>query len=134
MRLPLYNREVSIITDRDVDPEYGTGAVMICTFGDKTDVSWVNRYDLDIIEAIDETGVMNEVAGKYAGFTIPECKSAIIEDLKSEGFLTKQEKVDQNVGLCWRCKTPIEILVKKQWFVAVKKLTDEIYEAADEMT
>jgi valyl-tRNA synthetase len=134
VRLPLYNREVSIITDRDVDPEYGTGAVMICTFGDKTDVSWVNRYDLDIIDAIDETGVMNDVAGKYAGFTIPECKSAIIEDLKSEGFLTKQEKVDQNVGLCWRCKTPIEILVKKQWFVAVKKLTDDIYEAADEMT
>ena len=52
--VPLYNRPVKIITDTDVDPEFGTGAVMICTFGDKTDVSWVNRYGLDIIEAIDE--------------------------------------------------------------------------------
>ena len=134
VELPLYGRKVKIITDRDVDPEYGTGAVMICTFGDKTDVSWVNRYGLDIIEAIDDKGLMKEVSGKYAGLTIPECKKSIIEDLKSEGYLTKQEKVDQNVGLCWRCKTPIEILVKKQWFVAVKKLTNQIVEAADEIS
>ncbi len=134
VELPLYKRNVKIITDRDVDPEFGTGAVMICTFGDKTDVSWVNRYGLDIIEGIDEQGVMKEVSGKYAGLTIPECKKSIIEDLKSEGYLIKQEKVDQNVGLCWRCKTPIEILVKKQWFVAVKELTDQIREAADEIT
>lgn len=134
VELPLYKRNVKIITDRDVDPEFGTGAVMICTFGDKTDVSWVNRYDLDIIEGIDEQGVMKEVSGKYAGLTIPECKKSIIKDLKSEGYLTKQEKVDQNVGLCWRCKTPIEILVKKQWFVAVKELTGQIREAADDIT
>ena len=134
VELPLYGRKVKIITDRDVDPEYGTGAVMICTFGDKTDVSWVNRYGLDIIEAIDDKGLMKEVSGKYAGLTIPECKKSIIEDLKSEGYLTKQEKVNQNVGLCWRCKTPIEILVKKQWFVAVKKLTNQIVEAADEIS
>jgi valyl-tRNA synthetase len=134
VELPLYGRKVKIITDRDVDPEYGTGAVMICTFGDKTDVSWVNRYGLDIIEAIDDKGLMREVSGKYSGLTIPECKKSIIEDLKSEGYLTKQEKVDQNVGLCWRCKTPIEILVKKQWFVAVKKLTNQIVEAADEIS
>ena len=134
VELPLYGRKVKIITDRDVDPEYGTGAVMICTFGDKTDVSWVNRYGLDIIEAIDDKGLMREVSGKYAGLTISECKKSIIEDLKSEGYLTRQEKVDQNVGLCWRCKTPIEILVKKQWFVAVKKLTNQIVEAADEIS
>ena len=133
VKLPIYNREVKIITDETVDPEYGTGVVMICTFGDKTDVEWVTRYDLDIIDAIDEKGEMLPVAGKYAGMPIKECRKAIINDLKEEGFLIKQEDVDQNVGVCWRCKTPIEIMTKKQWFVAVKNMTEDIIEQAKSM-
>lgn len=129
--VPIYKRPVKIITDTDVDPEFGTGAVMICTFGDKTDVSWVNKYGLEIIESIDETGLMKEVSGKYSGLTISECKSAIIEDLKDDGCLIKQEPTYQNVGLCWRCKTPIEILVKKQWFVSVKELENQIIETTE---
>ncbi|BDZ71622.1 valine--tRNA ligase [Methanobacterium petrolearium] len=131
--VPLFNRDVKIITDQEVDPEFGTGAVMICTFGDKTDVTWVNRYNLDIIEAINEQGIMQDVCGKYSGLTLAECKKTIVEDLDKEGFLTKKEKVDQNVGQCWRCKTPIEILVKKQWFVAVKELNNQIEDAAEGM-
>ncbi len=133
VKVPLFDREVEIITDQEVDPEFGTGAVMICTFGDKTDVMWVNRYNLDIIEAINEQGIMQDVCGKYAGLTLAECKQAIVNDLDKEGYLTRKEKVDQNVGLCWRCKTPIEILVKKQWFVAVKELNSQIEEAAENM-
>ncbi len=131
--VPLFNREVEIITDQDVDPQFGTGAVMICTFGDKTDVTWVNRHNLDIIEAINEQGIMQDVCGKYSGFTLEKCKELILEDLEKEGFLVKKEKVDQNVGQCWRCKTPIEILVKKQWFVAVKKLNQQVIDAARDM-
>ncbi len=131
--LPIYEREVKIITDKSVDPEYGTGVVMICTFGDKTDVEWVTRYDLDVIDAISENGLMLPVAGKYEGMEIKECRQAIIEDLKNEGFLIKQEEVDQNVGLCWRCKTPIEIMTKKQWFVAVNKMQQDIIEQAKSM-
>jgi valyl-tRNA synthetase len=131
--VPLFDREVEIITDREVDPQFGTGAVMICTFGDKTDVTWVNRYHLDIIEAINEQGIMQEVCGKYSGLTLAECKGLIVEDLEKEGFLNKKEKVDQNVGQCWRCKTPIEILVKKQWFVAVKQLNQQIINSAEGM-
>lgn len=133
LEIPLYNREVKVITDEDVDPEFGTGAVMICTFGDKTDVSWVNRHDLDVIEAINDEGIMMEVAGKYAGCTLEQCKKDITKDLKTQGYLVKQEKVDQNVGLCWRCKTPIEILVKKQWFVAVNQLIKEITDTTNQM-
>jgi valyl-tRNA synthetase len=133
VQVPIFGQNVKIITDTDVDPEFGTGAVMICTFGDKTDVSWVNRYGLDIIEAIDEKGIMTEAAGKYQGLSLAQCKLQTIEDLEKEGFLLKKENVDQNVGQCWRCKTPIEILVKKQWFVAVKELSKEIEDAANVM-
>lgn len=133
VEVPLSSQKVKIIADEEVDPEFGTGAVMICTFGDKTDVAWVNKYDLDVIEAITEQGILTEAAGKFAGMGLKEAKGKTIEALKEEGYLTKQEEVDQNVGQCWRCKTPIEILVKKQWFVAVTKMIDEIKEAAEKM-
>jgi len=133
LQVPLFGRSVEVITDAEVDPEFGTGAVMICTFGDKTDVLWVNKYDLDIIEAIDEQGIMQDVSGEYCGLSIKECKEKIIEDLKKEGYLKKQENVEQNVGLCWRCKTPIEILVKNQWFVAVKDLIEDVKHTTDEI-
>lgn len=133
VEIPLFGRNVEIITDEEVDPEFGTGAVMICTFGDKTDVLWVNKYNLDVVEALDEKGIMKDVSCKYAGMNIEECKEKIVEDLQSEGYLKKQEKVDQNVGLCWRCKTPVEILVKNQWFVDVKSMLDGVKEATDEM-
>ncbi|MDR1721703.1 MAG: valine--tRNA ligase, partial [Methanobrevibacter sp.] len=133
VEVPISGQEVKVIADEEVDPEFGTGAVMICTFGDKTDVSWVNKYDLDIIEAIDEKGIMTKAAGKYEGMTLKECKSAIIEDLKSLGCVEKQEKVEQNVGQCWRCDTPIEILVKKQWFVNANKLNQDIKDATEEI-
>jgi len=133
LEVPLFGRSVEVITDAEVDPEFGTGAVMICTFGDKTDVLWVNKYDLDIIEAIDEQGIMQDVSGEYCGLSIKECKEKIIEDLKKEGYLKKQENVEQNVGLCWRCKAPIEILVKNQWFVAVKDLIEDVKHTTDEI-
>ncbi len=133
VEVPLSGQKVKVIADEEVDPEFGTGAVMVCTFGDKTDVSWVNKHNLDIIEAIDEKGIMTKSSGRYEGMTLNECKLATIEDLKEEGFMVKQEPVDQNVGQCWRCKTPIEILVKKQWFVAVSKLIDDIKSATNSM-
>ncbi|WP_458454628.1 valine--tRNA ligase [Methanobrevibacter sp.] len=133
VEVPLSHQKVKIIADEEVDPEFGTGAVMICTFGDKTDVSWVQKYDLEIINAIDETGTLTSAAGRYEGMDLQSCKKQTIEDLDSEGYLLKQEQVDQNVGQCWRCKTPIEILVKKQWFVAVRDLIEKTKVAADEM-
>lgn len=133
VEVPLSHQKVKIIADEEVDPEFGTGAVMICTFGDKTDVSWVQKYDLEIINAIDETGTLTAAAGRYEGMDLQSCKKQTIEDLDAEGYLLKQEQVDQNVGQCWRCKTPIEILVKKQWFVAVRDLIEKTKVAADEM-
>lgn len=133
VEVPLSCQKVKIIPDEEVDPEYGTGAVMVCTFGDKTDVSWVNKHNLEVIDAINEKGLLTSAAGRYEGMDLQTCKVKTIEDLDNEGYLLKQEKVDQNVGQCWRCKTPIEILVKKQWFVAVRELIDKTKRAAEEM-
>ncbi|MCC7554003.1 MAG: valine--tRNA ligase [Methanobacteriaceae archaeon] len=133
VEVPLSCQKVKIIADSEVDPEFGTGAVMVCTFGDKTDVTWVNKHELGVIEAIDEKGIMTKESGRFEGLDLKECKIRSIEELEKEGYLLKQENVDQNVGKCWRCKTPIEILVKKQWFIAVRELTNKIKDAVNDM-
>jgi valyl-tRNA synthetase len=133
VEVPLSHQKVKIIADEEVDPEFGTGAVMICTFGDKTDVSWVQKYDLEVIEVMDDDGTLTSAAGRYEGMDLQACKKQTIEDLDAEGYLLKKEEVDQNVGQCWRCKTPVEILLKEQWFVAVRDLIEKTKVAADEM-
>ena len=133
VEVPLSHQKVKIIADEEVDPEFGTGAVMICTFGDKTDVSWVQKYDLEVIDVMNDDGTLTEAAGRYEGMDLQSCKKQTIEDLDSEGYLLKKEEVDQNVGQCWRCKTPVEILLKEQWFVAVRDLIEKTKTAADEM-
>mgnify|MGYP000085333944 CR=1 FL=1 len=119
--VPLFGQEVELIMDDEVDPEFGSGAVMICTFGDKQDVTWWAEYDLDLRAVFTEDGHLNEQAGEYEGLTIDEAKETIAEDLESEGYLNDTEPVEQSVGACWRCDTPIEILSKEQWFVEVDK-------------
>ncbi len=131
VKVPIFGHEVPVIGDKEVDPAFGTGVVMICTFGDKQDVRWWMEHELPLRKAIDKNGLMTSIAGKYEGMTIPECKDAIIRDLEAEGYLFEQKTLDQNVGMCWRCDTPIEILSERQWFVKID--TDAVAEVADEV-
>lgn len=119
LKVPLFGHEVTIISDDQVDMTFGSGAVMICTFGDKTDVFWWKKYNLPLRKALAPNGRMTEICGKYAGLTSKECRQAIIDDMKKEGILLKQVPLHHSVGCCWRCKTPIEILSERQWFVKV---------------
>jgi valyl-tRNA synthetase len=129
--VPLFGHEVPVVQDEAVDPAFGSGAVMICTFGDKQDVHWWKQHNLGLRKAIDQQGKMTELAGKYKGMNTTECRNAILTDMKSKKILKRQEKLAQRVGTCWRCKTPIEILSERQWFVRIKP--DEIQNAAHQI-
>jgi valyl-tRNA synthetase len=133
IHVPMTDRKVKIISDDLVDPKFGTGVVMICTYGDKADVKTVAEHHLPVIMVMDEKGRMYQNAGKYAGMTIGEAKKAIMEDLKSEGLLEKTESLEQEVGNCWRCHTPIEILEREQWFMKTRMLTDQVEKSALEV-
>lgn len=133
LTVPLYERKVKVISDPDVDPEFGTGVVMVCTFGDRTDVKWVKKYGLPVIEAIDERGRMTGAAGKYAGMSVEECKREIVKDLEAMGLLKRREKLSQKVGVCWRCETPVEIISRGQWFFDVTSWRDKILEEASKV-
>ncbi|MEM3578686.1 MAG: valine--tRNA ligase [Candidatus Bathyarchaeia archaeon] len=131
--VPVVNRTVEIIPDDAVDPSFGTGVVMICTYGDKEDVRTVKRHNLPVITILTENGLINENGGKYECLTIEEARKAIVEDLKAKGLLERIEQIKQEIGLCQRCDTPIEILERKQWFMKTRILTDRVEKAAHEV-
>ena len=121
VRVPTTEYKAKIIEDEEVDPEFGTGIVMICTFGDRQDVKWWKKHNLELRIVLNQNGRLNEKAGKYKGLKIVEARERILEDLEKEGRVLKKEEVEHNVGVCWRCKTPVEIVVEEQWFVKVEK-------------
>ena len=132
-KLPFFDREVDIMANRDVDPNFGSGAVYHCTFGDMDDVEWMERYGIKPIEIMDKDGKLNEKAGKYKGMTAEEARHAIIEDLKKEGRIEKIERIRHVVNTHERCGTPIEILMTEQWFIRYLDLKRKFLQAGREM-
>ncbi len=133
VKVPSTNKVVKIVEDESVDPDFGTGIVMICTVGDKEDLNWVFKYKLDLEMSIDEEGKMTEICGKYKGLKIEDARKAVIKDLDKEGILIKQEPLDQNVGVCWRCKTPVEFINAEQWFLKTVDFKNKVLQESNEM-
>jgi len=133
VHVPIANGVVGIIPDEMVEPSFGTGVVMICTYGDKADVKTVLKNKLPVIMILTENGKLNEKGGKYNGLSTVEAKKAIVKDLEAAGLLEKIESLQQEIGVCARCGTPVEILERKQWFMKTRVLTDKVVEAANEV-
>lgn len=127
-KVPLFGYEVPIMESEEVDPEFGSGIIMVCTFGDSTDVEVWKEYGLPLRISITEEGKMNELAGKYEGMPVEEAQDKIIEDLKEKGIIFEQEDLQQTVGACWRCETPVEFIPTKQWFVETLDHKDDLIE------
>lgn len=130
---PVFNRKVKVIADAKVDPEFGTGTLMICSIGDKDDLERIMKYELPLEKGIDEDGRMTELAGKYAGMPVADARKAIIEDMIAQNLLVRQEPLDQNIGTCWRCHTPIEFLKVPQWFVKSVEFKEQVLQKVDEI-
>jgi valyl-tRNA synthetase len=133
VKVPVFDKDVKIVEDDAVDPEFGSGLVMICTIGDKEDLNWVFKYKLPLDMSIDEEGKMTEICGPYAGMKIKDARDAIIRDMKQDGLVVAQESLDQNVGVCWRCKTPVEYINAKQWFLKTTEFKEMVLSSSDEM-
>jgi valyl-tRNA synthetase len=122
--LPVLNKPIPVIFDKYVDKEFGTGALKITPAHDPNDFEIGNIHQLERIKIIDENGMMNDLAGPYQGMDRFKCREKILEDLKQEGLLEKVEPYRNAVGHCYRCKTMIEPLLSKQWFVKVGPLAE----------
>ena len=127
--LPLMNKKIPIIADDYVTMDFGSGAVKITPGSDPNDFAMAQRHDLEIISIIDGHGIINEHGGKYKGQERYEARRNVLEDLEKEGYLAGTEPYGHNVGQCYRCKTDIEPMVSKQWFVKIKPLAKQAMNA-----
>ena len=109
--------------------EFGTGAVKITPAHDANDYEVGLRHNLEIITCIDDSGNLNEVAGKFNGLDRITARKEIEKELKSQGFLVKVEKYSNKVGTCERCKTMTEPKISTQWFVKMEELAKPAIEA-----
>ncbi|MGI6576008.1 MAG: valine--tRNA ligase [bacterium] len=130
--LPGIEREIPIIADAYVDPEFGSGAVKVTPAHDPNDFQIGLRHGLEQIVVIAPDGIMNENAGKYQGMDRLACREALVADFEQAGYLVKVEEHAHAVGHCSRCDTTIEPLLSKQWFVKMKPLAEPAIAAVRE--
>jgi len=121
--LPLMKREIPIIKDWLVDPKFGTGAVKVTPAHDLRDYQIALKHKLPLISVIDNRGKMNKnVPLSYRGLSVLEAREKIVRDLKKEGKIVKIKDYNHRIPVCYRCKTKIEFLPSKQWFLKMEKL------------
>ncbi|MDR3554422.1 MAG: valine--tRNA ligase [Syntrophobacteraceae bacterium] len=130
--LPIVGRHIPVIADTYVEREFGTGALKVTPAHDFNDFDLHTRHDLDVIQVIDERGIMTERAGAYAGMDRFACRKQILKDLEKGGWLVKTEPHTHRVGHCYRCHNIVEPMLSLQWFVSVKPLAEKAIEAVKE--
>ena len=121
---------VKVVADDAVDPEFGTGVIKVTPGHDPVDFEIGRRHGLPIRTVIGFDGKMTAAAGKYAGLDRFETRKRIVEDMQALGLIDHIEPYRHAVGLCYRCKTVVEPLVSKQWYVSVKPLAEVALAAA----
>ncbi len=131
--VPLFGYEVPVLADQDVDPEYGTGLMMVCTFGDNEDVLRWRRDHLPLRLAVEPDGRLGPLAGRFAGLYVTQARSAVVKALDELGLLVSSVPVRQVVGVHERCQTPVEFQIRPQWFVAVREHADRFRARAAEL-
>jgi valyl-tRNA synthetase len=134
VRLPLMNRDIPIILDDMADPLFGSGAVKVTPAHDPNDFEAGRRHNLPLIQVIDGTAKMTAAAGEFAGLDRFEARKRVVKALEEQGLLVKIEPHQLSVGKCQRCKTVVEPLVSKQWFVKTKPLAEPAIRAVEDGT
>ncbi|MDP8229314.1 MAG: valine--tRNA ligase, partial [Candidatus Electryoneaceae bacterium] len=128
--LPLAEREIPIIRDDFVNPEFGTGQVKVTPAHDPNDFDMGQRHNLASITVIDEDGKMNEnVPDRFRGLDRFQARKAVVKAMDELGLLEKIENYTNSVGHCYRCHTVIEPYLSLQWFVKMKPLAGPAIEA-----
>lgn len=129
--VPIFGRDVPILADETVLPEKGTGLVMVCTFGDKTDIEWYKKHKLPYLPSIDLNGKFVPTIAELAGLTVPDARKKMIELLKEKNLLLSQKQIQNSVNVHERCKQVIEYAILPQWFMKVVENAPEFLKAAD---
>lgn len=125
VRHPFLDREVPVIADDWVDPDFGSGAVKITPAHDPNDYAIGQRHELDSITVIEPDGTLNDQAGPFAGMDRFAGREAVVEALDEAGLLVTREDYTHQVGTCSRTGDVVEPLLSDQWFLEVRPLADK---------
>lgn len=120
--IPLINRKIKIIADTYVDKDFGSGVVKITPAHDFNDYKIGKTHHLEFINILTKKAELNENAGPYQGLKVQEARKKILEDLKEQNLLTKEEPHVHSVGHCSRSGAVVEPYLSEQWFVKMEQL------------
>ncbi len=129
--LPLMNREIPVVADEEVDPEFGTGAVKVTPAHDPNDFNIAQRHNLPAVNILNRDGTLNENAGTFKGMDRFVARKEVVKALEAQGLLVKVEKHVHNVGHCHRCGTVVEPWLSEQWFVRMKDMARRAKEVVE---
>ena len=132
-QVPLSKRSVPIKTSSEVVMEKGTGIMMVCTWGDQEDLAKWKIDKLDTRPVLGQDGRLNKLGDKYKGLKIKVARQQIIDDLKKDDYLVKQETIKHSVNVHERCGTPTELIPSKQWFIKIINLKKKWLEYKDKL-
>ncbi|MCI0513188.1 valine--tRNA ligase [candidate division KSB1 bacterium] len=128
---PLTRRTVPVIGDETVAREFGTGAMMVCTWGDAEDVQRWKKYQLATIQLMTADGQLTAAAGEFAGLDLSTARGAILAELRAAGKLIQSQPLEHTVQVHERCGTPVEFYQTAQWFIKILDRKAEYLRLAD---
>ena len=132
VRLPLLGREIPVVADTFVDPEFGTGAVKLTPAHDPNDFECGRRLGLPSINILRPDATLNENAGPYQGLALEEARKRVVADLEAQGLLVGTRDHPHEVPHCDRCETLVQPLLSEQWFMRMQPLAEPAIAAVRE--
>ena len=134
VEIPIFGREVKILPHHSAKAEFGSGVVMVCSYGDQNDVQLFRELGLKEIVAINENGITTPAAGPYSNLTLKEARAKIIEDLNTAGLIDRVEDIVHRTPLCERSKTSIEIIPMEDYYLKQLEYIPKLKDLAEEIT
>ncbi|MFX0169336.1 MAG: valine--tRNA ligase [Candidatus Hodarchaeota archaeon] len=131
---PLYNKRVPIIPHHEARIEFGSGVVMVCSYGDYTDVRLFRDLQLTPINAVGPDGKLTEITGPYKELTITQARQTILKDLKEKGLILKTETIMHRTPTCWRSENPIEFIAMQEYYLKQIPFIDDLRKVIDQIT
>jgi valyl-tRNA synthetase len=122
--VPVLGREIPVIADPYVDPEFGTGALKVTPGHDPNDYEIAKRHNLPMINIMNQDATINEAGGKYAGLDRYDARKELWADMKALGLMVSEKEHSHQVGHCSRCNTVVEPLLSEQWWVKMQPLAE----------
>jgi valyl-tRNA synthetase len=130
---PFTNTQISIIEDKRVEKDFGTGALKITPGHDMLDYQIGQDHDLPILHAIGKDGKVTALDPSLAGLKVDQARVKAAELLREKGLIEKEEEYTHSVPLCERSKNPVEPLISEEWFVKMKPLSQKAIKNLDKI-